>query len=306
MPIFPAPEAVVLSSEASGWNGITVEEYRLPALNVPAVEMSQDVLTIHLSSPQAVQWVVEGRSLVRPLCSGDVCVLPQGLHEQSFWPQPFRALAVAFDPRFLSRLASEEGLSGVELRPQLGLSEPQVHHLGLALRAEMEGGFFGRPSVRRDGGDRPGPAPAGPSQRPPAAPSPPDRRAIPRRSALRCGLYPRPSGCRPLLAGDRRRGPFERLPFHAPLQAVYGTSPASISHRAPGRRGSALAPARRRFGGADRRPGRLRQPQPPESPLQTPAGRPSVGSPAPKRHKRARRKNKRGRRRISLSGIITA
>ena len=141
-----APSRVVLSSVGTKWNDVVVEQHHFPSSELSGVVYKRHVIIINIGDSITWDTQREGRS--------------QRIHKTrgaiTLWPshQPFsgrlkverdgfaNVLFLALDPVFVSRLA--EGLEfdsdRIELVRQGRSSDPTLHHIGMALRAGIQGG----------------------------------------------------------------------------------------------------------------------------------------------------------------------
>jgi AraC family transcriptional regulator len=76
------------------------------------------------------------------MVSGDICFVAAGVLVESRWREKVEVLNVALAPNFVARVADESVhvARPIELFSQQGGSDPQIWHIGLALKAELETG----------------------------------------------------------------------------------------------------------------------------------------------------------------------
>ena len=132
----------MLSSAKSGWNGIQVEQHCLPASECPELELQHHSITIILGQPFEIDWrLAGGRRQSTQMRRGDVCVTPSGIPTQACWHKSVEFLLLSISPTLIKRTASESiSTDIVEISPQRGVRDPQILHIGLALKAELETG----------------------------------------------------------------------------------------------------------------------------------------------------------------------
>ena len=111
--IFPsAPDGSVLfSSVNAGWQGITVEFHRIPSLELPEHYIDGHRLAVNMGRPVHYEWK-EGshwhQTLLKP---GDFCLQTHGDLNFPRWWGDFEFLAIALDPKFVSRAFQDTGVS---------------------------------------------------------------------------------------------------------------------------------------------------------------------------------------------------
>jgi AraC family transcriptional regulator len=131
----------ILSSAKAGWDGILVEKYCLPASE--SHELSQYYgISIQLGRPFELEWRLDGGRLHRiQMSQGEVSITPRGIVTQGRWHKAIECLFVSINPTLIERAASELTKTGnIELAAHIGVRDPQIHHIGLALLAELEAG----------------------------------------------------------------------------------------------------------------------------------------------------------------------
>jgi AraC family transcriptional regulator len=143
MPAAPQP-SVILSSIQSGWEGLIVEHHRyLPKGEIAESYAEQHLLGLQLS-PMTLEWRSQGRFQSRQLIPGDICIYARGAPFQQHWHEAGEVLHVALDPLFVAQIDPElvnpEGIAFVE---QHGGTDPQIQHICLTLKAELETGCQG-------------------------------------------------------------------------------------------------------------------------------------------------------------------
>jgi AraC family transcriptional regulator len=137
---------MVLSSAATRWKDILVEEHHLPSIELANVSYDRHVVAINIG--RSTIWESEQAGQFRHVFKARGAI--------SFFlnHQPFsgrlkvargmlaNVLLLALNPVFVSRVA--EGLEldsdRIELVEQQGSSDPTLHHIGMALRAGVQTG----------------------------------------------------------------------------------------------------------------------------------------------------------------------
>jgi AraC family transcriptional regulator len=143
VPAAPQP-SVVLSSIHANWKGLVVEHHRyLPGGEISEAYAEQHLLGLQLS-PMTLEWRSQGRFQSRKLVPGDVCIYARGALFQQRWFEAGEVLHVALDPLLVARadpeIANPEGIAFAE---QHGGTDPQIEHICMALKAELERGCPG-------------------------------------------------------------------------------------------------------------------------------------------------------------------
>lgn len=141
------PDAPILSSARSAWDGIEVEQHRLPALETPEICVPKHLICIHLSPTLELEWrVAGGRLQSRVMTPGDMNFTPASLPRMLRCKQEAEILLISLDPELIARAAHDSVYAdNIEFAERLGGRDPQVQHIGLALKAELEaGGLAGR------------------------------------------------------------------------------------------------------------------------------------------------------------------
>lgn len=138
-PLFPAGEPL-LTSAGRAWTGISVEEHHLPPTEFPERTADKHLIALHLR-PAIVVWFLGGHPQTRRMKRGSLDIVPQGTLLGGYSKDQTESLMLALDPSLVERVASESGAtSQVELIRKLGIRDPQVEHICMALKAELEAG----------------------------------------------------------------------------------------------------------------------------------------------------------------------
>lgn len=136
------PDAPILSSARSAWDGIEVEQHRLPAFETPEICVPKHLICIHLSPTLELDWrVAGGRLQSRLMTPGDMNFTPANLPRVVRCKEKVEILLISLEPELIARAAHESGYADkIEFAERLGGHDPQVQHIGLALKAELEAG----------------------------------------------------------------------------------------------------------------------------------------------------------------------
>jgi len=138
------PRPAVLSSDSSPWSGFTVEQYS----GGPADANNESPLFHHvvvqLDRPTSFEQRSEGQTHTFHIPPGSVSLFPalQPITVRNRDTREF--IVIAIDPRLVVRAAHEVVQpERLELRGQIGIDDPMVRGLALALRAEILSGYGG-------------------------------------------------------------------------------------------------------------------------------------------------------------------
>lgn len=141
-PVPIAPDSsLILSSASTAWEGITVEQQRLPPTEMPPVYLPQHTISLQLKPPTVLDWWVNGRIQSRRMVPGDICFLAAGAPVGYRWQEEMEVFNMALAPDFIARATDEfVNTRYIELLSQQGGLDPQIQHIGMALKAELEAG----------------------------------------------------------------------------------------------------------------------------------------------------------------------
>jgi AraC family transcriptional regulator len=132
----------VLSSAKSGWENIRVEQYCLPTGESPERELQLHTITIQLGQPLEMEWRLADSHLQNTqMYLGDVSVTPGESSIQTRWHSTAELLLLKLSPTLIECAASESlNTDQIKIIPKWGIRDPQILHIGLALKAEIEAG----------------------------------------------------------------------------------------------------------------------------------------------------------------------
>lgn len=131
----------VLSSERSGWNGLFFNHYDHSAHESPEHQWRQHIIGITGKGghPVESEHRLEGQ-LHNCYCKpGEMLFIPAGIRYSSNWHQAGEFSLLGFSPKFFDHITHEAvRIKRVELLPHIGVSDPLVQQIGLALKADVE------------------------------------------------------------------------------------------------------------------------------------------------------------------------
>lgn len=131
----------ILSSAVAGWDSILVEYWRPPAHELPAQAPSEYIINLHFQRPAKVEIVWDGRLVSKRFTYGDITICPPGLPCGGVCLEASDFLVLRLQPELVAHAAQELSYADrIEIAPSLGVVDPQIQHIGLALKAELESG----------------------------------------------------------------------------------------------------------------------------------------------------------------------
>ncbi|MEI2582906.1 AraC family transcriptional regulator [Scytonema sp. PRP1] len=129
----------IFSSTRTNWDGIVVEYHHLPPAESPELCLQQHSISIMLGNEYQIDWrLAGGRLHSAQMRRGEIGITPKGFQTQARWYQDVEFLLVSVNSSLFKRVA--DNVVDVELIPHRGVSDPQIFHLGMALKAELEAG----------------------------------------------------------------------------------------------------------------------------------------------------------------------
>ena len=139
IPLFPSRKPA-LTSKDIGWAGLLLEQHHLPPVEFPERTANAHLIAMHFR-PAILQWFLGGHPQSKRMSRGSIDIIPQGSPLGGFSRDETEFLMIQLDPPLLERTARELGASvPVELTRSLGIRDPQIQHVILALLAELETG----------------------------------------------------------------------------------------------------------------------------------------------------------------------
>ena len=141
------PDVPVLSSAKAAWNDIFVEQHQLPASETPEVCVPKHLICIHLSHPMELEYRVAGeRRQSRLMTPGCINFTPANLPRVVRWQSNASILFLSLEPTFVAHVADAlDYTNRIDFAQWWGGPDPQIHYIGLALKAELEAGGLAGP-----------------------------------------------------------------------------------------------------------------------------------------------------------------
>ncbi|OKH44347.1 hypothetical protein NIES2101_28490 [Calothrix sp. HK-06] len=132
--------APILSSAGAAWNSIVVEYWQLEAHEIPPQTPLDYIIKLHFQRPARVEFMWDGQLVSKRFTYGEITIVPPGLLCSGVCYDTCDFLVLRLKQAFVTRIAQELNLRDIEIVPNLGVVSPQIQHLGLALKAELEFG----------------------------------------------------------------------------------------------------------------------------------------------------------------------
>lgn len=134
----------VLSSTEQTWSNIDVMQFRHKFNELTVPPFSCYVITIHLGCPINLVERINGRVYSECLSKGSVTLIPPGLSSEWRWKEPkgVDILHLYLKDTFVQEvaMANDVNLDRSEILNNLGVRDPQIEYIGLAMKSEIEAG----------------------------------------------------------------------------------------------------------------------------------------------------------------------
>ncbi|KST69232.1 helix-turn-helix transcriptional regulator [Mastigocoleus testarum] len=132
----------IISSSNTNWEGIILEQHHLPPSESPELCLQQHSISIMLGSEYQIDWRLAGGKLhSTKMRRGEIGLTPRDIPTQARWYQDVEFLLISLDSNVFKQLEDNKVDSeDIEIIPQRGFPDAQIFHLGMALKAELEGG----------------------------------------------------------------------------------------------------------------------------------------------------------------------
>jgi len=135
--LFPSDEPLLTSAKFA-WTGILVEEHHLPPVEFSGRTADAHLIAMHFRTA-TLEWFLGGHPETRRMTFGSLDIIPKGTPLGGHSKDETEFLMLALDPSIVERIAAElNAPRPVELIRSLGVRDPQIMHIALALKAELE------------------------------------------------------------------------------------------------------------------------------------------------------------------------
>jgi AraC family transcriptional regulator len=135
------PEGLLLSSEQAGWDAIQLQYHRHPPHQLSENYSRQHRIIIHdrIASPPLVEEMIEHRFQTKQFNDGDVTVVPADVLNSAAWDTEYQFITLSCEPSiFACHTFDLTNIAAIEFVPSFSRSDPLIHSIGLALKAELE------------------------------------------------------------------------------------------------------------------------------------------------------------------------
>lgn len=140
MPLFPSDDTAMAKAEVV-WPRLLVEHHHLKPLEFPETTANSHLIALHFR-PATLEWFLGGHPQTRRMRRGSLDIIPQGTLLGGYSRDETEFLMLALDPSFVERVAGELGAAEhLVLVRHLGIRDPQIEHICLALKAEFDAGY---------------------------------------------------------------------------------------------------------------------------------------------------------------------
>lgn len=138
-PLFTSDENATATVKGV-WSGLLVERHHLKPLEFPESTADSHLIAMHFR-PAKLEWFLGGHPQIMRMRRGSLDIIPRGTLLGGYSVDETEFLMLALDPCIVERMAGKSGAAErVELVRQLGIRDPQIEHICLALKAELETG----------------------------------------------------------------------------------------------------------------------------------------------------------------------
>jgi AraC family transcriptional regulator len=139
-PLFPSGETATAEAEV-GWPGLLIEQHHLKPLEFPESTADSQLIAMHFR-PAKVEWFLGGHPQTIRMRRGSLDIVPRGTLLGGYSQDETEFLMLALAPCVVERVAGEsEEAARVVLGLHLGIRDPQLEHICLALKAELDAGY---------------------------------------------------------------------------------------------------------------------------------------------------------------------
>ncbi|MET0649092.1 MAG: AraC family transcriptional regulator [Pyrinomonadaceae bacterium] len=138
-PLFPSGQTATAEARVV-WPGLLIEQHHLKPLEFPESTADSHLIVMHFR-PAKLEWFLDGHPQTRRMRRGSLDIIPRGTPLGGYSLDETEFLMLALDPCIVERMAGETGAAErVVLVTQLGIRDPQIEYIILALKAELDAG----------------------------------------------------------------------------------------------------------------------------------------------------------------------
>lgn len=133
------PDSSILSSGKALWNGISIDQFLLPAGETAEYMLEEFALIINLGQGFEVERILNKNSQTGFMFTGAVALCPMHIPQAIRWNQTANILSLNLQPELLTRHAVEVlDVERVELMPHLITHDTLIHQIGLGLQTQLK------------------------------------------------------------------------------------------------------------------------------------------------------------------------
>jgi AraC family transcriptional regulator len=134
------PRSPLASSYQANWDCIRLDHHLQPAHETPEHCPQQYAIGISLEKQTfSAKRVLNGDTRHERINYGDVSVIPANSNHKLTWESEVEFLVLSLEEAMFARVLYDSvDLHQLEILPQFASSDPLVHHIGLALKSELE------------------------------------------------------------------------------------------------------------------------------------------------------------------------
>jgi AraC family transcriptional regulator len=127
------------SARQGSWTGLYVEEHHLPPMPFPEGFLTKHIVAVHYGRA-ALGRLLGQRPQCKPVRHGSLDIIPQGTALGVYGEDEPEFIMLALEPRFVHKIADESGITDTHLGRYLGIRDPQIEYIALALKSELDAG----------------------------------------------------------------------------------------------------------------------------------------------------------------------
>ena len=127
------------SAREGSWTGLYVEEHHVPPMPFPEGFLNRHIVAVHYRRA-ALGRLLDQRPRSKPARHGSLDIIPQGTALGVYAEDETEFIMLALEPRFVHKIADESGITDTHLGRHLGIRDPQIEYIALALKSELDAG----------------------------------------------------------------------------------------------------------------------------------------------------------------------